>query len=124
MERGQRRTHGPSDGRGRDGDCACGNSLHAELHGAEPGKRPRSRGGFSVRGTKFSPIAAAVPATFEWSARRGDGFAFNRQRRSDRKGYCKPRFRRASRRSGGAIEQQQPKRGKCTGNGDDPGRLC
>src|SRR5215471_19039058 len=31
---------------------------------------------------------------------------------------------RASRRSGGALEQQQPERGKHTGNGDDPGRLC
>ena len=28
MERRQRWTHGPGDGRGRGGDCASGNSLH------------------------------------------------------------------------------------------------
>jgi hypothetical protein len=71
MERGQRRTHGTGDGRGRDGDCACGNSLHGELHGAEPGKRPSGRGRFSVPGAKRSPIAAAIPTAFEWSARCG-----------------------------------------------------
>jgi len=123
MERSEWRSNGPGNGRGRGRDRAGRISLHGKLYGAEPGKRPRSRGRISVLGANRRPITTAIPATFEWTARCGDRCAFNNQRRSDGTWNSESRVWRARRRSSSATEQQQPERGNRAGDGDDPGGL-